>query len=238
MKRLLFLLLLTAAFTANSVAQQDSSQVQVRGIQYVSAEDAAKVLLNKPIPLFVGISVSVDLCGAVMASLCPWGQYEAAARINFRQRYFPTVEIGIGSSNYTDETTKLHYKTHSPFFRAGCDLNIANDKRSGNRIYAGLRSGFTAFKYNLDGPPIEDPVYGGMFPYSFTGVNGRMHWFEIVGGLEARIWKFIHLGWTLRYKVRLNEKQSSLGHAWYVPGFGKNAGGRVGGTFNLIFDID
>lgn len=238
MKRsaLFFLLLLVG--TATIAAQQDSSQVQVRGIQYASAEDALKTRLAKPIPLFAGLSVSVDLCGAAMASLCPWGQYEAAARVNFRQRYFPTIEIGVGSSNHTDETTNLHYKTHSPFFRGGCDLNIANDKRSGNRIYLGLRYGFSAFKYNLDGPDIEDPVYGETLPYRFVGVNGRMHWAEIVGGLEARIWRFVHLGWTLRYKLRIHEKQNSLGHAWYVPGFGKNAGGRVGGTFNLIFDID
>lgn len=239
MKRFVLLILLSATLGVTAtIAQRDSSKVQVRGIQYVSAEEALIARLAKPIPLFAGVSVSTDLCGAAMATLSPWGQYEAAVRANFRQHYFPTVEIGIGSSNHTDETTGLHFKTHSPFFRTGCDLNIANNKRSGNRILTGLRYGFSTFTYDLNGPDIEDPVYGEFLPYRFTGVNGRMHWVEIVGGLEARIWKFIHLGWTLRYKIRISEKKSTLGHAWYVPGFGKNAGGQVGGTFNLIFDFD
>jgi hypothetical protein len=45
------------------------------------------------------------------------------------------------------------------------------------------------------------------------------------------------LGWSFRYKVRLHEKKTALGHPWFIPGYGKNGGSALGGTFNIIFDL-
>ena len=57
-------------------------------------------------------------------------------------------------------------------------------------------------------------------------------------GLETSIWKFIHLGWSLRYQVRLYEHNTNIGRAWHVPGFGQNSeNSHFSGTFQLIFDL-
>lgn len=56
-------------------------------------------------------------------------------------------------------------------------------------------------------------------------------------GLEARVWGILHLGWSVRYKLRIYNKKSIVGDPWYVPGFGKNDSHALGGTFNVIFDI-
>jgi len=95
-----------------------------------------------------------------MAVVSPFGQYEAACRLNLRGTFFPIVEAGWGLSDHTDETTDIHYKTGAPYFRVGCDYNFANNKRSGNRIYGGLRYGFSSFSYDVDGPDIVDAVWG------------------------------------------------------------------------------
>ena len=47
----------------------------------------------------------------------------------------------------------------------------------------------------------------------------------------------VRLGWSLRYRVRLSDKPSAVGSAWYVPGYGKNDTHAMGATFQLIFDI-
>ena len=60
---------------------------------------------------------------------------------------------------------------------------------------------------------------------------------ELAGGLEARICRFFHIGWTLRYRQRLHEKKADVGSAWYVPGYGKQGNHAISGTFNLVFDL-
>lgn len=211
---------------------------QVRGVQYSSPEEAAAALaLKARLPLIAGFSVMLDGCGAFMAAFTPYGQYEAAARLNMRGKFFPIFELGMGVSNHTDETTDLHYKVHSPYYRIGLDYNFCKNVRSGNRLFAGVRYAFTTYKYDLSGPDITDNIYGGSLPYHFEGLRGTNHWAEVIFGLETKVWGILHLGWSIRYKLRLYNKKNSLGNAWYVPGYGKNDTHALGGTFNLIFDI-
>ena len=104
-------------------------------------------------------------------------------------------------------------------------------------IFGGLRYAFTSFKYDVDGPAIVDPIYGTETPFSYHDVSANAQWMEVVFGLEAKIWKFVHLGWSFRYKFQTHEKKTSIGRVWYIPGYGKSDGTCLGGTFNLIFDI-
>ena len=70
---------------AQVAAQQPDTvrRERVRGVQYASPEEAAAALAaEKRVPLWAGVSVSADLCGALMAACTPYGQYEAAARLN------------------------------------------------------------------------------------------------------------------------------------------------------------
>lgn len=228
----------TPRLTTDSVRVKPVRKTQTQGIQYASPEEAAKALAEQTrLPLFAGVSVSADVCGMVMAAFTPYGQYEAAARLNLRGRYFPIVELGIGSSNHTNETTNLHYKVHSPYYRIGMDYNISKNVRSGNRIFLGLRYAFSTYKFDVDGPDMTDGIYNTSEPFNFKGVRGTNHWGEAVFGLEAKVWRFLHLGWSFRYRMRIFNKKTSTDNAWYVPGYGKNDTHALGGTFNVIFDI-
>lgn len=211
---------------------------RVEGVQYHSPEEAAAALeAAKELPLFAGVSVGGDLCGAAMALLGKYGQYEAAARLNMRGRYFPIFEAGVGVSDHTNETTNNHFKVHAPYFRLGMDYNVMKNRRSGNRVFVGLRYAFSSFKYDVDGPALTDPVYGTTQPFAYEGLKGMNHWGEAVFGIEARVWGILHLGWSFRYRIRFSDKKSAIGSPWYVPGYGKNDTSALGGSFNLIFDI-
>jgi len=188
-------------------------------------------------PFFQGASASFDVCGAVMAAFTPYGQFEGAVRANLKNAFFPIIEVGLGVSDHSNEESNLHYKVHSPYFRLGMDYNMLRKEHTGNRVFVGARYGFSFFKYDLSGPDIEDPVYGDIVPFSYSGLSGNAHWAEAVFGVEAKVWKFFHLGWTFRYKFRIHEKEAATGHAWYIPGYGKSDGHCLGGTFNIIFDI-
>ena len=220
---------------AQSVAPDSVDRpAPVKGIQYVEDADT---LSGRKIPFLSGISVSGDVVGLLMSVISPYGQLEAACRLNLKERFFPIFEMGWGISDHTDETTNLHFKTNAPYFRIGCDYNFANDRLSGNRILGGVRYAFTSFGYDVDGPDIIDPNWGTVTPFSFHGLNGKVHWLEFVFGLDAKVWKIFHLGWTFRYRLRLSNKSSAIGEPWYVPGYGKNDSHALGGTFNVIFDI-
>lgn len=202
-----------------------------------SRKTAVKATEKDSVVLFRGFSVSVDAVGPVMMATGDYGQYEAALHLNLRDRYFPVVEVGYGKADHTEETTQMTYKTSAPFFRVGVDFNVLKNKHDIYRLFVGARYGFTAFKYDLSSPGVEDPVWGGTSPYEAKGVKCNYHWLEAALGVDVKIAGPLHLGWSLRYKQRLSADEGELGKAWYVPGFGETGTSAFGALFNVSLDI-
>lgn len=218
------------------IAPPDST-ASVKGFRGV--QSAKVTVTKKEVPLISGYGIYTDLAGLAMAQFAKWGQYEAGAHFGINGTYYPAVEVGIGQSNHTDARSSIHYNVHSPYFRVGLDYNLNKNRASRNRYYIGLRYGFSAFRYDLDGPDFHDNYWNQDVPFHLESAKGAAHWGEILFGLQTQIWKFIHLGWTVRYKLRIHEKQGDAGHAYYIPGYGKggDSSGTFGGTFNIIFEL-
>lgn len=60
------------------------------------------------VPLLRGFAVSVDLVGPAQMFLGDYGQYEAALRINLRDKYFPVFELGLGKADHDTTSPKYH----------------------------------------------------------------------------------------------------------------------------------
>ena len=192
---------------------------------------------NDSIALFKGMAVSVDLVGPFMLQAGDNGQYEAALKINLKNKYFPTFELGYGKADHRDDLTNIHYKTSAPYFRIGCDFNLLKNKRSSNRLFAGFRYAYTSYKNNVSLAEFKDPVW--QYPVKWEAYDNSCyyHWLEFVFGVDAKVWGPLHLGWTGRYRKRIAFDDGIIGNSWYVPGFGKAGNARLGGTFNVIIDI-
>ena len=189
------------------------------------------------ISLFRGFAVSFDMVGAGMALFSDYGHYEGALRVNLHDEWFPVFEAGIGKAKHDDEVTFLNYSTSAPYFRIGIDKNMLKDKHGPNRLYVGLRYGFTSYKVDISRPDYEDPVWLWNTSYSVNDAACKYHWAEIVLGVDAKIFGPLHLGWSVRYKQRLaHSEDGEWGKPWYVPGFGTYES-NLGGTFNVIIDI-
>lgn len=186
---------------------------------------------------FQGMAVSVDLIGVAQTLLSDYGQYEAALRINLKDKYFPIIELGYGTADVSDEATNLLYKTNAPYGRIGVDWNLMKNKHDIYRLYGGFRYGFTSYKFDVSGPDVTDPVWGGSTPYDAHGISANYHWLEGVFGVDAKIWGPIRMGWSVRYRRRLFHDDGTLGNTYYVPGYGKQGGSRFGGTFNIGFEL-
>ena len=106
-------------------------------------------------------------------------------------------------------------------------------------LYVGLRYGMSSFSYDVDGPSMTDPNYGGevSYPFAYSDMKSRASWLEGVLGLKVKIYKGFCMGWSVRYKMRMNVEGHDNSIPWYVPGFGKNAGSSFNLTYNLIYNL-
>lgn len=196
------------------------------------------VLQPDTVPLLNGIEVSADIVGPAMKALGDYGKYEAALRINLKDKYFPIVELGYAMCDHTDDATNLWYKTNAPYAKIGCDMNMLKNKHDDYRLYVGLRYAFTSYKYDLECVGgIEDPVWEGVAEYVINAAKCKYHWAEAVFGVQAKMFGPVHLGWSVRYCKRLIHDEGEIGKSWQVPGFGKSDGTSFNATFNVILAI-
>ena len=231
----LFAVLPATAFTqATKVDSLRSGNTKL----YTSREEARKALAKGNYANFLsGFSVGVDIVGPIMKAASSRGHIEGMCRVNLLDTYFPVFEMGLSSCNHTDESTDVNFSTKAPYFRLGCDVNFSKNKQSGNRIFGGVRYGFTSFDYDVSAPPIVDPTWGTSVPYNLKGLNGKKHWAELLFGIESKVCPFIQIGWSVRYKFSLKDDCSDFGNPWYVPGYGRNKNGIFGANFNFIFEL-
>lgn len=187
---------------------------------------------------FRGLQVMADAVGPIQLAVSDYGQYEAALRINFKDKYFPVFELGYGTANHEDDpVTHVAYKTSAPYGKVGMDFNIMKNKHDIYRVYIGARYAFTTFKYDVASSVLTDPVWKDPAAIQLNNVSASYHWAELLFAVDAKIWGPLHLGWSVRYRRRLAHNDGESGNVWYVPGFGKTGNSRLGGTFNIIINL-
>ena len=207
-----------------------SMQAQSQKPQVSLTEDTVKLIVSK--------QIYVNAAGVVLWQASDYGELEGGVRVNLLNKYFPTLEVGMGLCDKTDDQTDAHFKASAPFAKIGCDYNFARQKASGNRIYGGLRLGYTSFKYDLDAPAINDPYWSEQqMKLQYSNIKSNAMWVEALFGLETKIWRNFHMGWTARYKRCMKVKSADFGEPWYIPGYGKNQDHIFTGTFNLIYEF-
>ena len=187
-----------------------------------------------------GMALSVDLFGGVNYLVNRTLSSEVALEMNIGNRLYPIAEVGYGLCNTTDATSEIHYKTQSPYYRVGFNYNFFTSKKKPNPknyIYGIIRFGWSNFNYDVDTPPITDPVWGNSTELHLKDVKGECLWGEVGAGVKVRIAKFFHMGWSVRYKLRLSQENGPNSKMWYIPGFGINKSNGFSGTYNLIFNI-
>lgn len=189
---------------------------------------------------FKGFNVSADIFGCVYRLIGNSISGEAAIDANIGHWLFPVVEVGYGSTNTTNKDNGIHYKASAPYYRVGVNYNFLHkwgEQPKNSYPYLALRFGWTNLKYNVDAPPIIDPVWGGEVPLTLTGVKGSCYWAEIGGGVNVKIWKNFRMGWSVRYKLRIKDSKASNSNIGYIPGYGNNTANNFGATYSLIYEI-
>ena len=189
---------------------------------------------------FKGFGFSADIFGCAYSLIGDNISTEIAAEANFGNRLYPIGEVGYGWCNATDETSGIKYRTNAPYYKAGFNYNFLTTNENPNPkhyVYGLARIGWTNFKYDVETPPITDPVWGSLVALDLKDVEGSCVWGEVGVGIKVKIVKGFHMGWTVRYKFRITEKKAENSRMWYIPGYGTNQSTCFGGTYSLIYDI-
>lgn len=180
----------------------------------VSLAQKADTLLKRDFKP-TGIRVGTDLLSLVRIPVDDsFNGWEVSADVDFH-RYFLTMEIGQWQRSFTtDEET---YANDGSYWRIGVDVNFLKKDPDRNMLFIGARYGTGRFDEDLT-IMLNDTWNSGTSVYNSTGTKAT--WAEVTGGLRVKIWKFVWLGYTARYKFGLNTEEKGALKPYDVPGYG------------------
>lgn len=238
------ILLLSSIFLILSLPMK-AQERKIRFKSEVEKEEAEKKLQEKAsqkenVTFFQGLSVGADISGLLNKVFGGDYQYgDISLQANLKNRYMPIIEVGYGKIDVTNEDTKIHFSTATPYVRVGMDYNMMSKKpHLPGYIYLGGRIGFTPMKYDYEAPTLIDPNWEGLeIPIDYHDVKSNVTWFEFVVGLKAHVFKRFSMGWSIRYHSRLKMTKNENSEPHYIPGFGKGGRTNFGVAYNLIYDL-
>ncbi len=190
------------------------------------------------IPLLNGIYVYGDVAPVITSTILNNSTYsfEGGAQINLKYKYFPVFEAGIGGANKLS-TNNIGFKTIGPFARIGVDLNLLkqkdNTKPVNNFFLAGVRLGFSNFRYNITNAVVTDDYWGETRTINYTDISATKVWAEVVAGVKVETFKNIYMGWQIRKKFLFSQDASGSPSPWYIPGFGIKDGSNWGFNYTI-----
>jgi hypothetical protein len=153
---------------------------------------------------------------------------EFSADMELWPNLFPVFESGFDVMKIN--TSYIDYKSSGSYSRIGMDYNFlqAENKNDKNIFYVGLRYGFVLARQQVNSYTIDSywtPTTG-----RFSNQNYFAHWGEFLVGIKGEIVHNFYMGWTIRGKIKLNNKDLGMPPTYFIPGYGKAEKG-----FNLDF---
>lgn len=153
---------------------------------------------------------------------------EFSADMELWPNLYPVFETGYDVMKI--KTDYVDYAGNGSYSRVGIDYNFlqAQTKKDKDIFYMGLRYGFTLARQQVNQYKIDsywEPITG-----SFGNQSYFAHWAEFVLGIKGEIFHNFYMGWTIRGKFKLNNKDLKMPPIYFIPGYGKGEKG-----FNLDF---
>lgn len=132
--------------------------------------------------------------------------------------FYPVVETGWEKLRISQDY--LDYSSAGSYTRIGFDYNllVAEHRKDMDIVYVGLRYGF-----NFANQEIKEytmPGYWGDSNGQFGKQNYNAQWAEAVLGIKGEIFSNFFMGWSIRGKFKVNQKDFDLPHVYFNPGFG------------------
>lgn len=131
----------------------------------------------------------------------------------------------IGNEEKKINTDYLNSTVKGTYLKGGVNFKLNNDIKTENLFYSGLILGFSNFNQSIDNYTIynTNSTYWGesYIDESISLSNLNAVWFEIVFGLKTEIFNNLFLGFELKLKNVLKQKNSQGITNFYIPGFNR-----------------
>jgi hypothetical protein len=186
-----------------------------------------------------GISVGADLSRFVVpfvdSTRYGWeftGDYEVIKDL------FLAAEIGSETTNL--KTSTYDYSSSGGYTRIGVDYNYMKqiDKDSKDKMFIGLRYGFTTFYHEANNITINDDTWGDLNGVSIPGSWIFANWVEVGTGMRARLFNNFYLGWSARMRIKLGATNDELLYPYTIPGYGKTwSSTAIGINYSIYYKI-
>jgi len=178
-------------------------------------------------PLLTEASIGLNFGDALlMAFGQKYSSFDISATLNMWNRLQPVLVLGLGRAKDTPEDMNFTYTGKlSPYFKIGANYNFLFKNEPRYNLYAGVRLGFSTFKYDITNVSVNN-FYWGESGQSFnlTGVKSHALWGEFLAGIKVGIASNWSLGWEAKFHGIFNYKKNQNGKPWYIPGYGVRTG--------------
>lgn len=196
------LFILTAAV---SWAQPADTTVQVDTVR------------NRFLP--TGVRFGTDVIALVKSNVQDnFTGWEVNADVDF-DRYF--LAIDYGSWGRTLSSDSANYQNDGKYWRAGIDVNFLLKDVERNMFFIGFRYGRASFSETMDQRTYD--VVWGPFTQAYSNPDVRSRWLELTTGIKVKMYKFIWMGYTARFKFGLKNNGTGEMIPHDVPGYGSTA---------------
>jgi hypothetical protein len=167
-----------------------------------------------------GIRVGTDLLAIGKSKYTNYFKgWEINVDADIYRRYYLTADYGSWTTNYT--LTNGIYSSDGRYFRVGVDINFLLKDTDRNMFFLGVRRGHTGYTDYSD-YSYTDPHFNNRVVDVHAGnSNPSANWNEITAGLRVKLWKYIWLGTTARFKFGYNGHGQEDLISYDVPGYGK-----------------
>jgi hypothetical protein len=181
-----------------------------------SVKQKTDTVRNKYLP--TGVRFGTDIISLVKSNYIEsFKGWEVNADIDF-YRYYLSVDYGSWGRTYFPDGGR--YANDGTYYRAGIDVNFLKKDPEKNMFFIGFRYGRSVFSedYTIS---ITDPLWGTLTDQHYTNTNTKAHWLELTTGIKVRMYKFIWMGYTGRFKFGLKTDETEEMLVSDVPGFGR-----------------
>ncbi len=140
---------------------------------------------------------------------------EASADVGY-QRWLGVAELGYATIT-NSRAQSYDYKSNGVYGRVGIERNLL--KGGDDVVFWGLRYGVSQLSYQYGSYVVSDSVWGnttGTIPQTSV----MQHWGELVGGIKGMVFKNVYLGFTLRFRVKINGNYAPETSPIEIPGYG------------------
>ena len=173
-------------------------------------------------PILTDLTIGVNIWDPLMRIFgTKYGGAGINATLNMWNRVQPSLEIGFGMADYSPEHKNFRYQSKFALYgKIGANYNFLFKKSPDYQLLAGLRLGFSSFKYDIHATQ-TDNYWQHTSELSILNQKGLALWGEVVLGLKVKLFGPISAGWLARYAVPFKVNEGSQSKVWYIPGFGE-----------------